>query len=125
MIMTNIDMFNRLNILQSISSKVTGKLGYAVARNIRKIIDECQDFLKIKDELVHKYGTEDENGNIVIKQNTEEYENFIEELQVYSDIQCDVDIFKVNEEELWNSALNANEMLSIEFMIDTENYDKN
>lgn len=117
MTMTNIEMLNRSTYLQSISSKVTGKLGFAVAKNIRRITDECQDFIKIKDDLVRKYGTETEESNFVIKQNTESYTKFMEELKVYTDIQHDVDIYSVDEEELWKSELNADEMLMIEFMV--------
>lgn len=125
MTMTNIEMLNRLTYLQSISSKVTGRLAYAVARNIRKITNECQDFMKIKDDLVRKYGTTTEDGNIVIQQNTEPYSKFMDELKVYTDLQCDVDIYIVDEKELWESALNADEMLMIEFMIKENSSDNN
>lgn len=125
MTMTNIEMLNRLTYLQSISSKVTGRLAYAVARNIRKITNECQDFMNIKDDLVRKYGTTTEDGNIVIQQNTEPYSKFMDELKVYTDLQCDVDICIVDEKELWESALNADEMLMIEFMIKENSSDNN
>lgn len=120
MIMTNIEMLNRLTYLQSISSKVTGKLGFAVAKNMRRIADECQDFINIKDELVRKYGTTTEDGNVVIQQNSDSYNEFIDELKVYTDLQCDVDIYSVDEKELWESSLNADEMLMIEFMVKDE-----
>ena len=120
MTMTNIEMLNKLTYLQSISSKVTGRLAYAVARNIRKIANECQDFMKFKDDLVRKYGTMTEDGNLVIQQNTESYSKFMDELKVYTDLQCDVDIYSVDEKELWESALNADEMLMIEFMVRAE-----
>ena len=96
MTMTNIEMLNKLTYLQSISSKVTGKLGFAVAKNMCRIADECQEFIKIKDDLVRKYGTQTEDGNAVIKQNTESYDKFMDELKVYTDLQCDVDIYSVD-----------------------------
>lgn len=120
MTMTNIEMFNRLTFLQSISSKVTGRLAYAVARNIRKIANECQDFIKIKDDIVRKYGIQTEYGNFMIQQNSESYNKFMDELKVYTDIEHDVDIYSVDEKELWESALNADEMLMIEFMVKVE-----
>ena len=118
--MTNIEMLNRLTYLQSISSKVTGRLGFAVAKNMRKIANECQDFIKIKDDLVRKYGTQTEDGSFVIQQNSESYSKFMDELKVYTDLQCDVDIYSVDEEYLCESNLNADEMLMIEFMVKTE-----
>lgn len=118
--MTNIEMLNRLTYLQNISSKVTGKLGFAVAKNIRRIANECQEFIKIKDDLVLKYGTQTEDGNLVIQQNSNSYDKFMDELKVYIDLKCDVDIYSVDEKELWESALNADEMLMIEFMVKVE-----
>lgn len=117
MTMTNAAMFNRLNYLQSISSKVTGRLAYAVARNIRKISNECQEFIKIKDDFVRKYGTQTEDGNFVVQQNSDHYNKFMDELKIYTDIQHDVDIYTIDEKELWESDLNADEMLMIEFMV--------
>lgn len=125
MTMTNMEMLNRLSILQSVSAKVTGRLAYAVARNIRKITNECQDFLQIKDDLIRKYGTEREDGSLVIQQNSEAYAKFMNELKMYTDIPCDVDVYQVNEEDFWNSTLNADEMLLMEFMLHAENNSDN
>lgn len=115
----NIEMSNYLNALNQISNKVTGKLGYAVARNIRKISDEVFEFEKIKNELINKYG-EDSDGQKVIRLNTEPYQNFLDEIQEYKDIAHEVDIFMIDAYEVWKSDLTAKEIISLDFMINDE-----
>ena len=115
--LTNIEMSNHLNSLNQISSKVKGKLGYAVARNIRKISDELIEFENIRLEHIRKYGTVNENGECVIKKDTEEYHKFITDMQEFANISHDVDIFMINADIVMESDLTAEEMIKIEFMI--------
>lgn len=116
----NYEMSNCLSYLTEIAPKVTGKLAYAIARNIRKIRNECVEFEKIRIELIQKYGQEDNDGNISVSRNSENYAKFLEELEVYSNITHEVDIFKIDADELFSSDLNANDMLFLEFMINEE-----
>ncbi len=118
--LTNIEMSIYLNTLRSISHKVTGKLAYAVARNMRKLADELTEFEKTKNEYIFVNGLADEKGGYSIEPNTKEYNDFLEYIKEYTDIEHEVDIFTVGDEELMKSDLTANEMLSLEFMI-TEN----
>lgn len=115
--LTNIEMSNHLKSLRSISTKVRGKLGYAVARNIRKISNELIEFENLRLEHIRKYGTENENGECVIKKNTEEYHKFLTDMQEYATIAHDVDIYNVDADIVMNSDLTADEMIKIEFMI--------
>lgn len=116
----NYEMSNCLGYLQEIAPKVTGKLAYAISRNIRKISDECVEFEKIRIELIQKYGEEDGDGNISVKKSSDNYNKFLEELEVYSNISHDVDIYKIDASDLFDSELNANDMLFLEFMINEE-----
>ena len=115
--LTNIEMSNYLNSLQQVSNKVKGKLGYAVARNIRKISDELIEFENLRLEHIRKYGTVNENGECVIKKDTEEYEKFLTDMQEYVTIAHDVDIHMVDAEEIFKSDLTADEITTIDFMI--------
>ena len=115
--LTNIEMSNHLNSLNQISNKAKGKLGYAVARNIRKISDELIEFENIRLEHIRKYGTANENGECVIKKDTEEYCKFITDMQEFANISHDVDIFMINADIVMESDLTAEEMIKIEFMI--------
>lgn len=115
--LTNIEMSNHLNSLNQISSKVKGKLGYAVARNIRKISNELIEFENIRLEHIRKYGTENDNGECVIKKDTTEYNQFLIDMQEYATISHDVDIYIIDAEFVMESDLTANEINTIYFMI--------
>lgn len=114
---TNIDMSIHLNSLNSISSKVTGKLGYAVARNIRKLSNELIEFENIRQEHIRKYGKENEDGDYVIKKDTEEFNKFVADMSEFANIAHDVDIFMIDDEDLIKSSLTADEMMMLDFMI--------
>ena len=118
--LTNIEMSNYLNSLNQISSKVKGKLGYAVARNIRKISNELIEFENIRLEHIYKYGTKNDNGDCFIKKDTEEYNKFLTDMQEYAAITHDVDIYMINAEEIFKSDLTADEITTIDFMINHE-----
>lgn len=118
--LTNIEMSNHLNSLNQISGKVKGKLGYAVARNIRKISNELIEFENIRLEHIHKYGTKNDNGDCFIKKDTEEYNKFLTDMQEYAVIAHDVDIYMINAEEIFKSDLTADEITTIDFMINEE-----
>ena len=115
--LTNIEMSNYLNSLQQVSNKVKGKLGYAVVRNIRKISDELIEFENIRLEHIRKYGTDNGNGECVIKKDTEEYNQFLTDMQEYATISHDVDIYTVDAEIVMESDLTADEINMIYFMI--------
>lgn len=115
--LTNIEMSNYLNSLQQVSNKVKGKLGYAVARNIRKISDELIEFENIRLEHIRKYGTDNGNGECVIKKDTSEYNQFLTDMQEYATISHDVDIYTVDAEIVMESDLTADEMNMIYFII--------
>lgn len=118
--LTNIKMSNYLNSLQQISNKVKGKLGYAVARNIRKISDELIEFENIRLEHIRKYGTDNGNGECVIKKGSEEFNMFLTDMQEYVTIAHDVDIYMIDTEEIFKSDLTADEITNIDFMINEE-----
>ena len=113
----NYEMFNHLLNLQKVSSKVTGKLGYAVSRNIRKIQQEVIEFEKIRNELVVKFGEKQENGDFVISKDSDGYTEFVNTIQEYGTISHNVEIFTVLPDEVCESNLTAEEMLLLDFMI--------
>lgn len=116
--LTNIEMDNYLQAMRNISEKVTGKFAYAVARNIRKISEELVEYKSLKDKAIYKYGEQRDDGSAVIKVGTEAYDKFIDEMKEYADISHDVPIQMITKEELLSSSLNANEILTIDFMIE-------
>lgn len=120
MTLTNIEMDEYLQALRQISTKVTGRFAYAVARNIRKISEELVEYQNLKDNAIKKYGEHDENGRFSIQRGTEAFENFATEMKEYTDISHEVQIQMITQEDLGTSILNANEILMIDFMIKEE-----
>ena len=114
---TNIDMDKHLSFLNSISSKVTGKLAYAIARNIRKITSELIEYNEIRNNLIEKYGEVNDNGRYTISVGTEAFNKFVNDIGEYTLIEHEVDICEVDEETICNSSLTAEEMLQLDFMI--------
>ena len=116
--LTNIQMDNNLQAMKKISEKVTGKFAYAVARNMRKISEELVEYQNLKDKTIFKYGEKLEDGSASIKVGSEAYDKFVEEMKEYAEISHDVPIQMVTKEELLSSSLNANEILTIDFMVE-------
>lgn len=118
--LTNIEMSNHLMALKNISGKVSGKLAYAVSRNMRKLANEVFEFDEIRNKLINKYGEKNDDGIFAIKIGSDSYNKFIKEISEFTDIEHEVDIYSVKSEILYNSDLNADEMLQLDFMIEEE-----
>ena len=108
-----------LSALKLISKKVSGKFGYAVARNIRELSNSLKEYIQIKNELIAKYG--EVNGNeISLNTNSENYKDFIKELKEFAEIEHEVNIMEIELEHIYNSSLTADLITSIMFMIKEE-----
>lgn len=116
--LTNATMSLHLNSLTVLSKKVKGKLAYGVARNIRKLTNELTEYEEIKNNYIMEHGTESEDGRFSIDLKSEEYKKFLEFIKEFLLIEHDVDIFMISEEEIFNSDLTADEILSLDFMIE-------
>lgn len=118
--LTNLEMLNYLEALNQISEKVYGKLGYAVARNLRKIANELIEFEQIRSDTFYKYAILNENNEYELKANTKPYKDFIDEMHEIASIHHKVDIYKVEPDLVIQSGLNAKELNSLVFMIKDE-----
>ena len=116
--LTNVQMDNYLQAMQEISEKITGKFAYAVARNMRKISEELVEYQNLKNKAIFKYGELGEDGRASIRIDSDAYKQFVEEMKEYADITHDVQIQKITKEELLSSPLNANEILTSDFMVE-------
>lgn len=118
--LTNLEMLNYLEALNQISEKVYGKLGYAVARNLRKIANELVEFEQIRSDTFYKYATLNENDEYELKSNTKPYKDFMDEMHEIASIRHKVDIYKIEPDVVIQSGLNAKELNSLVFMIKDE-----
>ena len=116
--LTNVQMDNYLQAMQNISEKITGKLAYVVARNMRKISEELVEYQNLKNNAIFKYGEIGEDGRASILIGSDAFKKFVEEMDEYADISHEVAIQKITQAELLSSPLNANEILTIDFMVE-------
>ena len=119
--LTNRSMDLCVNVLQRhLNHK--GKLGYAAARNLRKMQESLTEYNQRKEELIKKYGekeTDDEGketGVYRIPPNTEEIKKYLEEIREIADIKHDVEVFELNPEDVMDE-LTGSEILELGFMI--------
>ncbi len=118
--LANNDMLLHLKSLKEITTKVNGKLAYAVAKNIRKLTEELYEFEMLKEKYIKEHGKPTENGYYSIDIGSEEYNGLLSYLYDYLDLESNVDIMTVSPETLFSSTLNADEILNLDFMIKDE-----
>lgn len=127
----NDEMEIMLITMEPYLENATGKFGYAIARNIRKIRESCTEYLQARQDLITELGEEeeDESGNktgvIRLRIGTEAYDEYLRRIGEYSGIQHDVEIYKIHYSAL-PEGMTAGDMLRLEWMlIDEATQDKN
>lgn len=90
----------------------TGKVGYAIYRNISLLDSATKEFQKMQDDLIMKYG---ENGRV--NQDSPNFGIFITELTPLLDIECEVNLFMIDEDEMYNDALSYKDYLVLQELI--------
>lgn len=110
---TNDEMFQ--NIMTMSNLYETGRLGYAIARNLRKMKDEAKEYIEIRDQLLDKYGTDNGDGKYSIDQ--ENVPEFTAEIEKYANIEHDVDVFQISEADFVSGNLNSQQMYILDWMV--------
>lgn len=96
---TNEVFMTILNTLNKFSS-VTGKLGYGISKTKKSIIQEIEPFEEQRKMLIEKYGEKNEKtDNIQIKQDSENFQKFIEELKPLLNIELEIPFWQVTQEQ--------------------------
>ena len=90
--------------------QVKGIVGFKIARNLRMLNDELKEYYKIKQELFEKYGTQ-QGDELVIDKTTENFTNYLKEIEPYEEQEVNFDFKKITEEELQNSDLTVEQIL--------------
>lgn len=79
----------------------------------------------MKNDLIIKYGTKEvdgdgkETGNVIIKPDNERINDFLEEMERYSTIEHDVNLFQLNYADAIGQ-LSGKELLDLDFMFKDE-----
>lgn len=114
--LSNARMAKAIETLGSLSE--TGKLGYAVARNRRRLTEAATEYIKMRDELIEKYGTHKQGAEFSL---TIEAQNRINsEMKEYAAIEHDVDIMTVDERTFYGGGLTSGQMYALDFMVEAD-----
>lgn len=133
MTLTNIDIVNIVNYVNSENSiakntamKFAMEFAWKFRKNIRKLTDAYEEFMKLQEELrngysTDEYSTESENGERFVKPEfIEEYSKKLNELFVQTN-EIDIDMVKIEKIAIGGMdklELSIPDMEAISFMID-------
>lgn len=95
----------------------TGKVAFAVAHNYRVIKEALTEYTTKKDEIIRKYG--EENEGVFTITDEEKLEEANKELSEFAEMKVAVDILKIHEAAFEDAGLTALQMLNLEWMIET------
>lgn len=111
--MTNLEGFNSLTVLRELHEE--RKLGFAIARNIRKLESEIADYIEKRDELIRKYGEENGPGQYVVK--AEGIKDFLKELDEYGAMEFEFQPQLVDQETFCSGSLTSDQMYILDWMV--------
>ena len=113
MILTNAQMFDSLVVLNQSEEK--GVLGFAIARNRRKLAEELKEYAAKRDELLKEYGTDEGGGTYSIP--TEKVPAFSTALRPYAEMTTDVSVHQVTAAEFCSGSLTSSQMMVLDWMV--------
>ncbi len=101
-----------------------GLLGYACARNARRLRDAALEFIEIKNEAIREFGREVKNGDgavtaYAIEPGGEAFDRFKKRVDPFSGIECEVDIMEIPATEVIGK-MTGRESLDIDWMIEEQ-----
>ena len=98
-------------------------IGYAAARNTRVLCGELEEYMKVRDELILKYGEPDvdEDGNqkdtVSLKFDSPLFADFSAELEKFAAIEHEPNVFKLKYEQAIGE-LSGSELLELDWMFE-------
>lgn len=114
--LSNSVMFESIQTLTTV--KETGKLGYACARNLRRLLDACREYMEERDRLLKEYGTDQGGGQYTFE--PANARDFSCKLQEFAVIEHEVDVMQVDEEVFCSGNLTTKEMFTLSWMVKEE-----
>ena len=124
MIIKNKKIVNSIDVLNKLTNMdLNIKVSYVVAKNISKIDKELEIYNKEKSKLIEKYGEKDEDGKLKIREdgkiNIVDLENWNKDIRELNEIENEIDIHKINEEDLFkcNCNITPGELMLIDYML--------
>ena len=97
------DLLDSMNVLRELGQKqLKGRTAYTVAKILRQVENEFSLFNETRQKLVNQYGAKDENGNLKINPETNEY--------IFEDENVEIVMNEINTMLDSNVSLNANKI---------------
>lgn len=109
---------------------VKGVVGFSIAWNYRTILDKLGEYLKVKDELVKKYGKPivgsngEKTGEYVVAKDSNKYNDYVAEFTPIADSVVSIDVMTVKQDDVISVDLSASDILKIMWMVDFDDEDK-
>lgn len=117
--LTNLEMERRMAILKPLL-KHADMIGYAAAKNQRKLSDQNKEYQDQKAELIKKYGKANADGeSVTISPDMDGWDSFVEELTPYADLTHQVEVFRIPTEQSIG-LISGEEILALDWMLSDE-----
>lgn len=111
--MTNAEGAQCLSIMMNIQEK--GRLGFAIAKNMRKLNEELREYSEKRDELIMKYGEQQDGDQYKIP--PEKVNDFMNELREYDDMKFDFEPQTISEDDFCSGSLTSDQMYALYWMV--------
>lgn len=76
--------------IQSNSNVIIGRPALAITYNYRILTDALSDYVKMRNEIIAKYGTPDEEGNVTLVAGTEGHTKANEEIEKLESMEIEI-----------------------------------
>ena len=113
---TNEQMLNSLVILAKLEEK--GMLGFAIAKNRKKLAEECKEYSEKRDELLKEFGEDIGNGQYQLA--PDKVADFLAALKPYSELEVDVAVMTVSQDVFCSGSLTSSQMFALDWMVKEE-----
>ena len=111
---TNLEAWNITQMMADINE--SGKLGFTIAKNMRKLADELKEYDAKRNELIEKYGAALGDGRFSFSK--ENAAKFQEEMEEYDGIEFEFSPMTVSEEVFCGGNLNSAQMYTLMWMVE-------
>lgn len=119
------DLLNSTDVLQKLAGKeLKAKLAWQVGRMLKEAEKEIQSFNETRMQLINKYGSKDENGELVMDENNnckiepESINNFSNELNELIASEIEINAHKIKIDDIENINFTPSEMAQLEPFVD-------
>lgn len=111
--MKNVEAFQYAGIMTSLNE--SGKLGFAIAKNRRKLESELKEYNEARDNLIETYGTP--NGDGTYSFTAEGMAKFMEGIAEYDGIEFEFQPQTVDEDTFCSGSLTSQQMYMLDWMV--------